>query len=88
VAREVREETALEVEVGPVVDVVDHIERTPDGRVSYHYALVDYVCRITGGTLRAETDASEVALVAREALDGYGLAERTRRVIDRAYELG
>ena len=45
VAREVREETGLDVDVGPVVEVFDRIQRAADGRVEYHYVIVDYLCR-------------------------------------------
>src|SRR5438552_13789207 len=51
VAREVREETCLEVEVGPLVEVVNRIVRDPGGRVEYHFVIVDYLCRPIGGTL-------------------------------------
>ena len=51
VAREVLEETGLEVEVGAVIEVFDRIMHDADGRVQYHYVLVDYVCRPIGGTL-------------------------------------
>jgi ADP-ribose pyrophosphatase YjhB (NUDIX family) len=85
VRREVREETGLEVAVGPLIDAVDHIETAADGRVAYHFALIDYLCRITGGTLGADTDASEVALVEMPALPSYGVADRTRRVIERGF---
>jgi ADP-ribose pyrophosphatase YjhB (NUDIX family) len=87
VAREVLEETGLEVVVGPLIDAVDHIDTAADGRVAYHFALIDYLCRISGGTLRAESDASEVALVAPAALESHGVAARTRRVIERAIVL-
>jgi 8-oxo-dGTP diphosphatase len=44
--REVQEETALSVTVGPVVDVVDRIYRAVDGRVEFHYVIADYLCRL------------------------------------------
>ena len=43
VAREVLEETGLDVDVGPVVEVLDRIQRDADGRVEYHYVIVDYL---------------------------------------------
>src|SRR5260221_488110 len=41
VARESKEETGFDVEVGPVVEVLDRIHRDASGRVEYHFVLVD-----------------------------------------------
>ncbi len=84
VVREVREETGLDVDVGPVVEVLDRIFRDDDGRVRHHYVLVDYLCRPRGGDLEAGTDASDVALADPASLDGYALRPETRAVIARA----
>ena len=81
VVREVREETGLEVAVGRVVDVVDRVYRDDEGRIAYHYVLVDYVCRVVGGALQAGTDASEVAVVSEDEWERYGIKGDTRRVI-------
>ncbi len=49
VAREVREETGLDVVVGPVVEVLDRIRPDDDpddpGRPRFHYVLIDFLCR-------------------------------------------
>ena len=52
-AREVREETSLDVVVGPVVEVLDSIRQDADGRAEYHYVIIDYACRVRGGTSTA-----------------------------------
>src|SRR5208337_1183598 len=44
VAREVREETGLEVEVVELVEILDRIHRQGD-RVRFHYVIADYLCR-------------------------------------------
>ena len=59
VAREMLEETGLEVEVGPVIEVFDRITHDDEGRVQYHFVLVDYLCWPTGGALCAGSDVAE-----------------------------
>jgi len=86
VVREVREETGLDVEVGPIVDVLDRVRLDPDGRPRFHYVLIDFVCRWTGGTLHSGSDAAAVAWASREQLADYGVAESAVRVISRAFE--
>lgn len=85
IRREVREETGLEVEVLRVATVFERIQHDEAGRVEYHFVVVDYLCRATGGTLEAGDDASRVAWVHREDLDRYELAEGTRGVIEKVW---
>src|SRR4051812_12924157 len=42
--REVREETGLDVAVGPLIEVLDRVHRADDGRIEYHFVLLDYRC--------------------------------------------
>jgi mutator protein MutT len=84
VAREVREETGLHVEVGPIVDVLDRITSDADGRVEHHFVLVDFVCRPSGGELRSASDADAAEWVALESLRAYGVADVTVAVIRKA----
>jgi ADP-ribose pyrophosphatase YjhB (NUDIX family) len=83
VAREIGEETGLTVDVGPIVEVFDRIFRDADGRVRYHYVLVDYVCQARGGRLAAGSDVSEVAIADPEALTPYALLPKTLEVISK-----
>ena len=87
VIREMREETGLEVEVGPVIEVFDRIMHDADGRVQYHYVLVDYVCRPAGGTLAAASDVADVAWVEAGALPGFSLTSKATEVIGRGLVL-
>jgi ADP-ribose pyrophosphatase YjhB (NUDIX family) len=87
VVREMREETGLEVEVGPVIEVFDRIMHDAGGRVQYHYVLVDYVCRPTGGTLAADSDVADVVWVEPGALPDFGLTDKATAVIGRGLEL-
>ena len=58
--REAREETGLDIEVCGLVDVIDSLTHDDDGRVEYHYTLIDFAARVVGGELVAGDDAAEV----------------------------
>ena len=86
--REAREETGLAVEVGEMLGVYERIIPSDDGRVRYHYVLIDYLCRPAGGELMAGTDAAEVEWFTREQLPALNLAydadDVVRKGLDRA----
>lgn len=83
--RETREETGLIVEPGELLGVYDRILRDPEKRVQYHYVLIDFLCRATGGQLQAATDAAEVKWFKREELQALNLAEDTQEVIQKGF---
>ena len=87
VCREVREEVGLDVRVLERVEVVERILPDADGKVEYHYILIDYLCEPTGGSLQAADDAAEAAWVERGDLDTYAITTGTTTVIDQAFEV-
>lgn len=87
VAREMREETGLYVEVGPVIEVFDRILLDEERRVRYHFVLVDYLCWPVGGELRAGSDVDTAILIDPVDLAPYALTEKATAVIERALEL-
>lgn len=88
VQREVREETGLQVEPLGIFEVFERIQRDRRGRLEYHYVLVDYLCRVRAGELRAGDDADRAEWVSSEDLDRYGITEGTLAVIRRALRTG
>jgi mutator protein MutT len=86
VVREVEEEIGLKVEVVELVAVLDRIFLDTAGQVQFHYVLIDFLCRRTGGRLQASSDALSCAQVPFAALSGYKLTKETRGVINRAYQ--
>ena len=87
VVREMREETGLEVEVGPVIEVFDRITRDEDDRVRYHYVLVDYLCWPIGGALQPGSDVTDAVVAHPSELESYRLTEKATAVIMRGLEL-
>jgi len=85
ISREVLEETGLIVEPVEVVKAFDRISRDPGGRVQYHYVLVDFLCRVTGGSLACATDALEARWAGPNDLAG--LTPLTIEVIHLALHL-
>ena len=85
--REVREETGLEVAVGPVVDVLDRVQRAGDGRVEYHFVIIDYLCRANGGSLASSTDADDAQWVAIADLASFRPTASVTRVVRKAMDL-
>jgi 8-oxo-dGTP diphosphatase len=79
--REVLEETGLVIDVGPIVEVLDRIHMDRDGRVEYHYVLIDYRCSVVGGRLEAQSDAADARWVLPSELPAYALASPTLAVI-------
>ena len=82
VRREVLEETGLLVEPVTMIEVFDRIARDETGRVQYHYVLVDYLCRITGGIAACASDAADLRWSVPDELDE--IAPFTREVILKA----
>ncbi len=74
VAREAREETGLVVEPSEMLGVYERVIRNDEGRVRYHYVLIDFLCHPVGGDLKAGSDASEVRWFTREELPALNLA--------------
>jgi 8-oxo-dGTP diphosphatase len=85
VRREIREETGLEIHPRAVVEIFERIMRDAAGRAEYHYVLVDYVCRATGGTLCAASDCARAEWVSRRHLGKYKITEGTLPVIEKAF---
>ena len=86
VRRETLEETGLVVEPLAVVETFERITRDAEGLAEYHYVLVDYLCRVTGGELKAGDDVSKAQWVDRACLSQYQITEGTLPVIEKAFE--
>jgi 8-oxo-dGTP diphosphatase len=85
VRRELLEETGIEVRVGELIEVFDRIFRDADGKIQYHFVIVDYLCEAISGEAKAASDVTDVAWVNEADLWNYKLTEAATRVIRKAF---
>ena len=79
VRREIHEECGIEITVVGVAGVVDRVTRDADGRVRYHYVLVDYLAWPGSEAIVAGTDAAECRWV---EIEGIGELDVTEGLVD------
>jgi ADP-ribose pyrophosphatase YjhB (NUDIX family) len=84
--REAREETGLIVDAGELLGIFERLVPGEDGRLRYHYVLMDFLCVWTGGDLLAASDAADVRWFRPEELEALKLAPDTLAVIQKAFE--
>jgi hypothetical protein len=73
------------VEIVYRFDIFERIMRDAEGRAEYHYVLVDYVCKMTGGELAPGDDVSRVEWVPCANLRDYKVTGGTIEAVERAY---
>jgi len=82
IRREIREETGVEIELLGLLAVIDSVQHDADGRIVYHYTIIDYAARWLSGDVQAGDDAADAAWFAPEELAGLELWAETIRVIE------
>ena len=82
--RELLEETGVKVDQLLLVDVVDAIIPDVEGKIKYHYTLVDYMGHWQSGESRPGDDAQEVRWVCLNEISSYSLLEKTMNIIQKA----
>ncbi len=76
--REIREETGLRIKANKTVYTFDVIERDEEGRVRFHYVIVDLTADLLGGELHPADDAEDAAWFGPDEIEHAGVNERTR----------
>lgn len=84
--REMREETLLDVRVGPLITAFDLLERR-DGQLVYHHVILDFLCERVSGEARAGSDALALAWAAPEELPRYELTQKALEVVSEGFRL-
>lgn len=94
VARELLEETGLEVRVLELIEVFDRIylESTAGAAPEkkgprFHYVIVDYLCERLSGVPRAASDVTAVVFASEHELPQYNLTETATRILHKAFAM-
>lgn len=89
--REVREETGLDVDIGPflrykdAISYADGVAGNESRAVAFHYVILFFVAYVAGGRLQAASDASEARWVRWEERQCYPLVPGAEAVIEAAW---
>jgi ADP-ribose pyrophosphatase YjhB (NUDIX family) len=86
VRREVREEVGLEVQVLDLSAALDRVIHDSDGRIEYHYIILDFICDSQDGEPLAASDVLDCAFVSIDNLSRYSVVRGTGEVIRRAFD--
>ena len=81
--REVREETGVQVRAGEPVWSFDSVVRDPEGRVAFHYVVVDLLADYVAGEPRAGDDALAARWARPEDLPGMTVSPPTLHLLER-----
>ena len=81
--REVLEECSVHVEIEQVLDAAERIIKDENGRIKYHFVMVDMLGRYGGGEVKAQSDAAECRWVAIKEIDGLDITQILRDMLKR-----
>lgn len=83
VVREVKEETNLDVEVVRLIDAVNNIIQDSNGKLRFHFVILDYLTKLKGGTLQSSSDVLDTKWVRLEEAEDYDLTDTFRAFLKR-----
>lgn len=81
--REVMEECSIEVEIERVLYSVDNIIRDEDGRIKYHFVIIDLLAKYVSGEIKAQSDALECRWVTPQELLKLDISPMLREMLER-----
>lgn len=84
--REAREETGLTVRATEMLGVFERIVPDDAGRTTYHYVLIDFLCEVVSGELRAGHDAADARWFIEEEVAALPVPEDTAAVIQSGFK--
>ena len=85
--REIREETGIEIQIRDLVAVIDRIVLDRQGRVKYHYVILDYWAEHVQGVAKASSDILAITWAHVKDVGSFGLSSDALAVIAKAWKM-
>ncbi len=79
--REILEETGIRVRAGRQIFTGDLIQRDDEGRVRYHYVVIDFLGEYVSGEVNGSDDALEARWVSPSEAEGLDMTGTTRQLL-------
>lgn len=85
--REVWEECGIRIAIQKLAGVANRVIFDEEGRIQYHYVIVDYLAKPLSDQLTAGSDVAQAAWVPLDELDRYALASGMKEFLHDCVEL-
>jgi 8-oxo-dGTP diphosphatase len=86
--REILEETGIIIEAGKPVLTFDVVDRDPEGRVRFHYVIVDLLARYVRGDIQPGDDALSARWVLPDEMLQLPVVPRTLQLLTEQFGFG
>ena len=83
VERELREETGITVRAGEICHTFEAVKRDDDGRVRFHYVIIDLMAEYISGEHAPASDATEAAWLTRAELKDRNINATTLELLSK-----
>lgn len=88
VEREIFEETALKIKAGNIIYTFELIEKNDDGKIKFHYIIIDLEADYISGEPRADDDALETGWISKKTYSTLDVNHSTRKLLNDKYNFG
>ncbi len=85
--REVEEEVGLKIDVGDVACVSEEIIEE-NGRIRFHYVIIDFFAEVVGGELKPNSDALDAKWVDLDDIDSLEVVDFVKKLVKRLKDGG
>jgi ADP-ribose pyrophosphatase len=86
--REILEETGIMIRAGAPIYTFEVIEHDTDGRISYHYIIIDLLADYLSGVPVAGDDAMDAKWLSSQQVQTMNVNENTRQLLQTQFAFG